>query len=341
MLVITGATGNIGSNLAGLLLAGGRKVRVIGRTRERLAGLEQQGAEPAAGDLGDPAFLTRAFTGAEAVFVMIPPNPAAEDFRAYQRRISEGIVAAVEKSGARYVVDLSSQGAHLPAGTGPIAGLHDHEARLNRLEGVNVLHLRPTYFMENLLMNIGLIRKAGIMGSAVRGDVRFAMIATKDIAAHAAERMAARDFAGKTVQDLLGPRDVSLDEAAAVIGAKLGMPGLRYVAFPYDEAEKGMVAAGLTPDLSRLYIEMSRALNDGRFAVGIRRTPENTTPTSIEEFADLFAQIYRAAAGGKQQNVLCRPGMTEYGPGDAVHLPVLTGTRFFLYNDASEETEAA
>jgi uncharacterized protein YbjT (DUF2867 family) len=243
MLVITGATGNIGSTLAELLLAGGRKVRVIGRSRERLAGLEKKGAEPAAGDLGDPDFLARAFTGAEAVFAMIPPNHAAEDFRAYQRRISESIVTAVGKSGVRYVVDLSSQGAHLPAGTGPIAGLHDHEERLNRTEGVNVLHLRPTYFMENLLTNIGLIRKAGIMGSAVRGDVRFAMIATKDIAHHAAERMAARDFAGRTVRDLLGPRDVSLDEAAAVIGAKLGMPGLRYVAFPYDEAEKGMAGS--------------------------------------------------------------------------------------------------
>ena len=301
MLVITGATGHVGSKIAELLLAWNQKVRVVGRSIERLAGPAKQGAEPVAGDLGDPVFLTRVFSGADAVFVMIPPNYAAKDFRLYQRTVSESIVTAVEKSGVRYVVDLSSQGAHLPAGTGPIAGLHEHEERLNRLEGVNVLHLRPTYFMENLLMNIDLIRKAGIMGSAVRGDVRFAMIATKDIADFAAERMARRDFTGKTVRDLLGPRDVSLDEAAAAVGAKLGTPGLAYVTFPYEEAEKSMVAMGLTPDLSRLYVEMSRALNDGRFAVGITRTPENTTPTSIEEFAGLFAQIYHAAVGGKQQ----------------------------------------
>jgi uncharacterized protein YbjT (DUF2867 family) len=301
MLVITGATGNIGSKLTERLLVWSQNVRVIGRSIERLAALGQQGAEPVAGDLRDTVFLTRAFSGAEAVFVMIPPNTAAEDFRLYQREVSESVITAVEKGGVRFVVNLSSQGAHLPSGTGPIVGLHDHEERLNRLEGVNVLHLRPTYFMENLLMNISLIRNAGIMGSAVRGDARFTMIATKDIADYAAERMAKRDFSGKTVRDLLGPRDISLDEATAVIGNKLGLPGLKYVTFPYAEAEKGMVAAGLTPDLSRLYVEMSKALNEGRFAAGIPRTPENTTPTSIEEFAGLFAQIYHDAGEGKKQ----------------------------------------
>ena len=180
-MVITGATGHIGSKMTKLLLAGGQKVQVIGRSIERLAGLAKQGAEPAAGDLGDTVFLTRAFTGADAVFVMIPPNYATGDFRAYQKGISESIVSAVARSGVRHVVNLSSQGAHLPEGTGPIIGLHDLEERLNDLKGVNVLHLRPTYFMENLLMNIDLIRKMNIMGSAVRGDLKFAMIATKDI----------------------------------------------------------------------------------------------------------------------------------------------------------------
>ena len=300
MLVVTGATGNIGSKLSELLLAWGAKVRVIGRSAKKLASLSRQGAEAAAGDLGDAVFLTRAFSGADAVFVMIPPNTAAGDFRVYQDRIGESIATAIEKSGVRYVVNLSSQGAELPAGTGPIVGLHEQEERLNRLEGVHVLHLRPTYFMENLLMNIGLIRKNGIMGSAVRGDFPFAMIATKDIADVAADRMIKRDFSGKTVRDLLGQRDVSLEEAARVIGEKLGMPHLPYISFPYEDAEKGMVDAGLSPDMSRLYIEMSRALNEGRFAVAVPRTPESTTATSIEEFADLFARFYHASGGASE-----------------------------------------
>ena len=294
MIVITGATGKTGSAVAEALIAKGQKVRVIGRDAAKLKGLTAKGAEAAVGDLGDRAFLTKTFKGADAVYVLIPPNFGVADFGAYQKQIGESIVAAIKGSGVKYVVHLSSQGAHLPDRTGPIVGLHDQEERLNRLDGVNVLHLRPTYFMENLLMNIDLIKKMNIMGSAVRGNVKFAMIATKDIGVYASERLMKRDFSGKSVRDLLGQRDLSLDEAAAVIGKKLGKPDLKYVAFPYDDAEKGMVSMGLTPDMSRLYIEMSKALNDGLFAVNIPRTKENTTPTSIEEFADVFAKIFGA-----------------------------------------------
>src|SRR5512137_2103442 len=276
MLVITGASGKTGSVTAEKLIAMGQRVRVVGRDAGKLKVFTAKGAEAAVGDIGDTAFLTRAFTGADAVYAIIPPNFGAPDFRAYQKKVGESIIAAIKGSGVKYVVHLSSQGAHLPSGTGPIAGLHDQEERLNRLDGVNVLHLRPTYFMENLLMNIDLIKKMNIMGSAVRGDVKFAMIATKDIGAYAAERLAKRDFSGKSVRDLLGQRDLSLDEAAVVIGKELGKPDLKYVGFPYDDAEKGMVAMGLTPDMSKLYIEMSKALNDGLFAVGITRTKENT-----------------------------------------------------------------
>jgi len=296
MIAVTGATGRVGSKLTELLLGKGERVRVIGRTPERLVGPVVRGAEGAIGDLQDPEFLARAFSGADAVFTMIPPDPTAEDLRAYQDRIGESIVHAVKTSGVGHVVNLSSQGADLAAGTGPIAGLRDQEARLNALEDVRVLHLRPAYYLENLLANIDLIRNMGVMGSAVRGEVRFAMIATKDVAAHAAQRLAQRDFTGTSVQDLLGQRDVSLQEAAAVIGKKLGRPDLRYVDFPYEDAERALIDTGFSRDVSRLYIEMMRALNEGRFAVGLHRDRGNTTATSIEEFAEYFAQVYRSSA---------------------------------------------
>jgi uncharacterized protein YbjT (DUF2867 family) len=294
MIVVTGATGKTGGAAAEALIEKGQKVRVVGRDAGRLKRFTDKGAEAAVGDVGDTAFLTKAFTGADAVFALIPPNFAVADFRAYQKQIGESIISAIKVSGVKYVVHLSSQGAHLPDKTGPIAGLHDQEQRLNELEGVNVLHLRSTYFMENLLMNIDLIKKMNIMGSAIRGDVKFAMIATKDIGAYASERLTKRDFIGKSVRDLLGQRDLTLDEAAAIIGKKLGKPDLKYVAFPYDEAEKGLVAMGLTPDMSKLYVEMSKGMNEGLFAVNVGRTKENTTPTSFEEFADVFAKIFGA-----------------------------------------------
>lgn len=299
MYAITGATGNIGSKAAGILLARGEKVRVIGRDAVRLQLLVKKGAEAAVGDMKDTAFLTRSFAGIDAVFAMIPPDYTAADFRGYQNEIGANIVDAITRAGVRYVVNLSSQGAELPAGTGPILGLHDQELRLNGLAGVDVLHLRPTYFMENLLMNIPLINEKGFAGSAVRGDQKFAMIATRDIAAQVVEHLLRRDFTGKVVKDLLGQRDLSLKEAIGVIGRRIGWSDLKYVQFPYEEASRGMMAMGISPDTSRRLIEMSMALNDGLFAVNRPRTVENTTPTAIEEFAETFAAAFEATAQKK------------------------------------------
>lgn len=295
MYAITGATGNIGSKTAEILLDRGKKVRVIGRDAGKLRTLVKKGAVAAVGDLKDTAFLTGALSGVEAVFAMIPPNYTASDFRAYQNEIGSSIADAIRSAGVKYVVNLSSQGAEIAAGTGPIVGLRDQEVRLNGLPGINVLHLRCTYFMENLLMNIPLINEKGFAGSAVRGDQKIAMIATRDIAARVAEHLVMRDFSGKVVKDLLGQRDLTLEEAIGILGHRIGWPDLKYVQFPYDEAAKGMAAMGISPDVSRLFIEMSSALNNGLFAVKRPRTVENTTPTSIEEFADIFAEAFEAA----------------------------------------------
>jgi uncharacterized protein YbjT (DUF2867 family) len=295
MYVILGATGNVGSKVTDILLQKGEKVRAVARSADRLRTLVRRGAEAMAGDGLNAEFLAQALKGASAVFTLIPPNLRPTDFLAYADAMGESIVAAIRKAGVAHVVNLSSIGAELSEGTGPIVGLHRQEKRLNAVPGLNVLHLRSAYFMENLLMNIDLIRSRGIAGSAIRGDGLFPMIATKDIAASVADHLVKRDFTGSSVKYLLGQRDLSLIEATAVIGKKIGKPGLSYVMFPYDEAEKGLVAAGLSADMSRRYIEMSRAFNEGRVGAGLVRTPESTTPTSIEEFADVFAALYRDA----------------------------------------------
>lgn len=295
MYVITGATGNIGSKTADMLLEKGEKVRVIGRNAERLRRFAAKGAETIAGNLKDADFVSRAFRGATAVFTMIPPDVTATDFRANQNEFGTSIATGIARSGVDCVVNLSSQGADLGSGSGPIMGLRDQEARLNRLEGVDILHLRPTYFMENLLMTIPLINSYGFAGSAVRGDLKFAMIATRDIAACVAERLVKRDFAGKSYWDLLGQRDLSLNEAFEVVGREIGRPELNYMQFIYEEAAKGMREMGFSSDTARLFVEMSKALNEGLFAVGRPRTSQNTTPTSIEEFAATFAEAYYVA----------------------------------------------
>lgn len=296
MYTITGATGNIGSRIADILLARGEKVRLISRDAARLQGFVERGAEPAIGDLLDVKFLTEAFTGAKAVFALIPPNYTARDFRAYQNIVGNSIATAIDAAGVTHVVNLSSQGADLPRGTGPILGLREQEERLNGLRGLNVLHLRPTYFMENLLGNIPLIHERRIAGSAVRGDLRFAMIATRDIADRAARALLERDFSGISYRDLLGQRDLTLQEAFTIIGRRIGISDLAYVQFSYDDAAKGMIDMGISPNASSLFIEMSKALNAGLFAVNRPRTAENSTPTTIEEFAEIFAVAFSRAA---------------------------------------------
>jgi len=299
MYVITGATGNIGSKAADILLTNGEKVRVVGRNAAGLQRFVDRGAEAAVGNLKDSEFATRAFKGARAVFAMIPPDYSSLDFRAYQNEVGTSIATAIRNSGVRYVVSLSSQGAELSSGTGPILGLHDQEERLNRLEDVNVLHLRCTYFMENLLMSIPLISERGYAASAVRGDQEFAMIATRDIAACVAEQLVQKDFSGKAAWDLLGQRDLSLNEAYAVIGREIGQPGLQSVQWSYGETEKWMRSIGMSSDVCRLFTEMCQALNEGLICVDQMRFPFNTTTTSIEDFAVTFAEIYVASAERK------------------------------------------
>ncbi|MFN0151072.1 MAG: SDR family NAD(P)-dependent oxidoreductase [bacterium] len=295
LIVITGATGNIGKPLAEALLAKGAKVRVVGRTAERLAPLAAKGAEVFAGSVEDETAMRHAFEGASAVFAMIPPNYATPVARAYQNTVGNAYMKALRASPVKHVVTLSSVGAQLSSGNGPISGLHDLEQRLNGLDGVAVLHLRPTFFMENCLLGIGLIKSMGIFGSPMKGDVATAMIATRDIAAAACDVLANRGWSGKSTRELLGPRDLSNREATRAIGAAIGKPDLAYVEFPYEDAEKALLGMGMTPDWAATMIDLYRGFNEGRVAATEARSKENTTPTTIEEFAaTTFAAAYNA-----------------------------------------------
>ncbi len=292
MITILGATGNVGRKIADNLIKKGAKVRLVSRTADRLRNLVGEQAEAFAGDAMDTEFLVKTFRGADAVFTLIPPNLRAEKFLTYADEIGWSIARALEIARINFVVNLSSVGAELSEGTGPIVALHRQEDRLNKIKRLRVLHIRAASFMENQLMNIDQIKSKNVNGGTMRSYVQHPMIATKDIAAFAADRLVKRDFAGSSVRYLLGQRDLSVIEATKIIGMKIGRPNLAYVMFPYDEAEKGLIAAGLSPDMSRLYIEMSRAFNEGRIRYE-KRYAENTTPTSFETFCDeVFVPAY-------------------------------------------------
>jgi uncharacterized protein YbjT (DUF2867 family) len=293
MYVITGATGNIGRRIVEILLDKGEDVTAIGRNEEKLQELSRRGAHGLVGDLADTDFLTKAFAGATAVFTMIPPNWQAQDFRAFQNQIGESIAEALRRAKVTHVVNLSSLGADLPENTGPILGLHDQEQRLNNLPDLNVVHLRPTYFMENLLGSLEVIKNQGVMGTGLRGGLKFPAIATRDIAPIAADYLLQHDFTGHIVRELLGPQDISLEEITPIIGQAIGHPELSYVQFPYDQLRQGMVDGGVSPSAAEQLVELNKSMNDGLVISNTRRSPDNTTETGFAEFADIFAEQYR------------------------------------------------
>ena len=294
MIVILGASGNTGRAAAEVLLKDGAKVRAVGRDANKLRSLK--GAEALAGDASDAGFLKKAFAGAEAAYTLIPPNFTAPDFRGYQDKLGEALAEAVAASPRlSHVVFLSSLGAEQPSGTGPIAGLHAQEERFRRIKGKNVLFLRAGYFFENHFSTLGLIKAQGVNGGAIRGDVPVAMIAAKDIGAAAAAALKAKDFSGAQTRELLGPRDLTLDETTRILGARIGKPELKYVQFPYDRFEQALIGMGLSASLAAGYAEMSKAINDGRVRTIEGRKASNSTPARFEDFADALAAAYKAA----------------------------------------------
>jgi len=295
MIAVMGASGNTGGRISEQLLQRGEKIRALGRSSQRLAGLERKGADRRTGDATDAAFLTGAFRDADAVYTLLPPDPQSRDLRKTWDHEGEAIVKAVRDGGVRYVVFLSSIGADLPAGTGPVAGLHAQEERLRRLPGVNALILRPAYFFENFYATLGLIKHQGINGGAVAPDLRLPMIATRDIADVAARALKARDWTGVVVRELLGPRDITFAEATRIIGALIGKSDLKYVQFPYADFASSLVQMGISVNVAGLYAEMASAFNDGKIKSREGRKPENTTPARFEDFAEDLARAYEAA----------------------------------------------
>ena len=291
--VILGASGNTGSIIADFLLAKGKKVRVVGRDAGRLQHFVRKGAEAFTADVSDALALTKAFKGVGAAYLMLPPIVSRDE----QERESDAIAKAVKDSGLPCAVHLSSYGAHVPQGTGPVTGLHTSEQKLNAIGGLNILHLRAAYFMENNLAAIGMIQGMGIFGHALLPDLKLPMIATRDVADYAAHRLLDLDFSGKQTRELLGQRDLSINEATAAIARAIGKPDLRYQQFPYDQMQQALTQAGFSPQKAAVYIEMFQAINASVLAAQELRSPQNTTATSFETFAqDVFAPAYHGKA---------------------------------------------
>jgi len=293
MIVVTGATGRTGRRVAEALLAQGEQVRVVGRDAKKLAHLVQLGGEPLVANVADRESMAAGFAGASAVYLVLPEDLSQPDLRAHQERVSDSYAAAISTAHVAFVVNLSSMGAQHSKGTGPIVGLHNQEEKLNQVSGLNVLHIRAAYFMENLLMSIPQLRSTGTLSGGLQAEARMPWIATQDIGAYAAGRLAALDFSGSSIQELHGQRDISMKEAASIVGNSIGKPSLGYVQLPSTILEPALRGMGLPETTTKLIIEMWDGAGAGLMVPQETRSERNTTPTTLESFvARVFAPAY-------------------------------------------------
>lgn len=292
MYVLLGSNGNITSKVAALLLGQGTPVRVVGRNAGSLASVKAAGAGIAAGDIGDAGFLAQAFAGATAAYTMIPTDYAAQDMAAEQDRLGNAIARAIAAAGLKRVVNLSSVGAHVSSGIGPIAGLHRQERRLDELAGVDVLHLRPGYFFENHLIAIEMIRTIGAYADMTAPDAPLPMVATADIAQVVARELRTPSGKGKRVLHLRAPSLYTMKEATALLGAAIGKPDLAYVQADPEEGRAALIQQGFSANAAAQLMEMSAAFSTGRLDGEYDKGPTEITPTTLEGFA---ATVFRPA----------------------------------------------
>jgi uncharacterized protein YbjT (DUF2867 family) len=291
-IVILGATGTVGSKISEILLNEGHQVTLIARHPEKLEKYGRLGAEIIAGDITDVETLTNAFKNADSAFVLLPDNVKAESTRAYQRQVTGKLIEAIEKSGIRYIVNMSSLGSHMHEGNGIMGGTGEQEVRLNQLKDVNVLHIRSAYFMENFLRTIGLVKKMGINGTAADGDHAIPMVATQDVAKIAARHLSSFDFNGKSVHAVMGPKDYTYRQFTSIIGKAIGNPNLPYVQFPVEQVKQTFLSNGFSEDFVDNLVEMGTAIKTG-FMNYQKRDESTTTPTTAEDFAnEVYLPLY-------------------------------------------------
>jgi uncharacterized protein YbjT (DUF2867 family) len=260
MYVVLGPTGHTGSVVAETLLNQGQSVRVVVRTPEKGASWKAKGTEVAVASYEDRAAITKALTGAQGVYLLSPPNYAASAWLEEQRRVIDQAAQAVKESGIAHVVFLSSEGAQLPEGTGPILAERDAEARLGAV-AKNVTFLRPAYFFENWAPVLGVAKEQGLLPTFIPPDMKIPMISTQDIGRIAAEQLMAGPR-GHQVLELSGPESYSPGQVAAALSQLFKRPVTAQLA-PLSEVAPTFKSFGFSDEAAALFEEMYRGFANG------------------------------------------------------------------------------
>lgn len=290
-IALTTPTGHIGNKLANILLNRKADVTLIARHPEKVKDLVSRGAKVIAGEHSDPAVVEQAVRGADALFWLTPSEVTSHDPLGTARRMAEAGAGVLRKHPDLHVVQLSSAGAFLPSGTGPLVGLYETEQKF-RAAGKNIVSLRPNEFMENVFMSLPTIIRQSSIYTSLPGSVKAPFIATADIAEIAAEFLL-KPIDGHHVIDIVGPQEISFDEWARIAGQAIGKP-IRVVTIPGEKLKAAMSQSGMSPEMAALLVEMEEAYPriQGHFKGEQRLTGKVT----FSQFArDVFAPGYKKA----------------------------------------------
>lgn len=292
--VVLGSLGHISKPLSEKLIAARNEVTIVSSKPERAEQILLLGAKAAIGSVDDVAFLTRTFKGADAVYCMVPPNFGSRDWKQAISKTGENIASAIKSSGVKNVVNLSSMGAHMKTGAGPVSGLHHVEKALDELNGVNVKHLRPGFFYTNLLSNIDMIKNMGVIGGNYGDNATLVMVHPSDIAEVAAQELLGLSFTGKSIR-YIASEERTTNEVASILGKAIGKPDLKWVNFSDKEALSGMIQMGLPEEVAKNYSEMGSAMRSGEMQSDyFKNRPSVFGRTKLETFAtSVFATAYR------------------------------------------------
>ena len=260
MYVVLGPTGHTGSVVAETLLTQGQSVTVVVRTPEKGAAWKAKGAEVAVASYQDRAAMTKVLARAQGVYLLSPPNYAASAWLEEQRRILDLAAQAVRESGIAHVVFLSSEGAQLPEGTGPILAERDAEARLGAIMK-NVTFLRPAYFFENWEPVLGVAKEQGLLPTFIPPDMKIPMISTQDIGRIAAEQLMAGPR-GRQVLELSGPESYSPGQVAATLSQLFKLPVTAQLA-PLSDVVPTFKSLGFSDEAAALFEDLYRAFTNG------------------------------------------------------------------------------
>jgi uncharacterized protein YbjT (DUF2867 family) len=283
-IAVTTPSGHVGSDVADFLLdfGGDIQVKLLARRPRELDKFVRRGAELVIGSQDDADFLVSATQDVDALFWVTPPGYGSDNVRAFQNRIGIAGAFAIRTNNIPHVVNLSSIGAQLSSGVGPICGLYDVEGILDEAAD-NITHLRPGFFFENFLMQLDSITRWGKISLPLSGSRSYPMIAARDIGRVAALRLVDPTWTGMYIRELHGPVDMSFDEAAEIISQVLGRKIL-FIRSDKQEARHVLLNTGMSENLADSLLEMYDAVELGRLQPLQPRSLESTTPTTLTEF---------------------------------------------------------